>query len=801
MNKSYFKLAWRSLQKNKTFSLINVFGLALGLATCLLIMLYVIDELSYDYTSPNAYRIYRVNADIKYGGNASSYAITPPPLAAALLANYPEVQQAVRLYHDFGLRIKKGDENVQEEKVIYADAGVFNFFNLRMLAGNADRALAEPNTIVITENTAKRYFKNARAAIGQTLRAENQLNLKVTGVIADLPPQMHFNYDFFISFATRPEYKVTDWFSYNVNTYVLLKPYASAKNLQAKFPALIRRVTEGQSEQMKSFEKVGNYFRFNLTPLTDIHLKSNRQFELGINGSAAYVYILSAIAVFILLVACINFMNLATARSASRAREVGVRKVLGSSRQHLIIQFLSESLLLTLTASIIALLLAWLALPWFNQLSGKQFAMSVHGVLSMLPVFICLILLVSLLAGAYPAFFLSAFKSVAVLKGAFNSGLKHALLRSSLVVFQFSVSIFLIISTLVIYNQLKYIQNKNLGFNRNQVLVINHTNILGKQAKLLQQRIRQIAGVDDATLSSFLPVGGNRNPDAVFNSPKVDTKSALYTEIWYVDEHYLNTMGMTLAAGRNFSERLKTDSSGIIINQAAARMLGVNANAAGQKLYRSLPGGAKSYNILGVVNDFNFNTLKNNVTPVVMILQEDRGALSIKTSSDNLQALLNQIGQEWKAIAPDHHFDYSFMNESFDAVYRSEQRLGKLFMTFAVLAIIIACLGLLGLAAYAAEQRTKEIGIRKVLGASVANVVVLLSRDFLKLILMAGVFALPVAWLCMRQWLHGFAYRQTLPWYMFILTIFGALIFALLTIGAQSVKAALSNPVKSLRGE
>ena len=799
MNKSYFKLAWRSLQKNKAFAIINVLGLALGLATCLLIMVYVIDELNYDRTSPNANRIYRVNADIKFGGNASSYAITPPPLATALLSNYPEVQQVVRLYHDFGLRLKKGDENIQEEKIIYADPGIFNFFNLPVLAGNAISALKEPNTVVITESTAKRYFKSVPAALGQTLRAEDQLNLKVTGVIADLPSQLHFNYDFFVSFATRPEYKITNWFSYNVNTYVLLKPNASAKKLQSKFAALIRRETEAQSEQMNGFGKVGNYFRFNLTPLKDIHLKSNRQFELAANGNITYVYILSVVAAFILLVACINFMNLATARSSKRAREVGVRKVLGSSRWHLIFQFLSESFILTAVASIIALLLAWVALPWFNQLSGKQFEVSLYSVLTMLPVFIVMILMVSALAGAYPAFFLSAFKPITVLKGALHSGLKKNHLRSTLVVFQFSVSIFLIVSTLIIYHQLKYIQNKNLGFNRNQVLVINHTNILGTKARLLQQRIKQLAGVTDATLSSFLPVGGNRNPDAVFNSPKVDPKSALYTEIWYVDENYLSTMGITLAAGRNFSENLKTDSSGVIINQAAARMLGISNNPIRQKLYSPSSAGIKTYDVLGVVHDFNFNTLRSNITPVVMILQEDRGAISVRINSKNLPALIRQITQVWKDLAPDQHFDYSFMNESFEAVYRSEQRLGKLFMNFAALAMVIACLGLLGLAAYGAEQRTKEIGIRKILGASVANVVVLLSKDFLKLVLVAIVFALPIAWLCMQKWLNGFAYRQMVPWYMLVLGIGGALISALFVISAQSVKAALTNPVRSLR--
>jgi putative ABC transport system permease protein len=797
MIKNYVKTAFRSLKKNVGFTLINVFGLALGLATCLLILFYVFDELSYDRYNVNADRIYRVNFDIKFGGNASSYAITPPPLAGALTANFPEVEKAARLYHDYGVRVRKGNEYIQEEKVVYADPGIFDIFSFPAVEGNPVTGLAQPNTVAITASTAKKYF-NKTNVIGQTLWVNNKKAYKIVAVLRDLPKQSHFDFDFFISLASRPENTDHNWYSYSVNTYMLLRPNADYKKLETKFPNFIKKVALHPNDDLG--EKSGNYFKMNLTPLTEIHLQSNRQYELGINGNIQYVYIFGALALFILLVACINFMNLSTARSSKRAREVGVRKVLGSTRQNLIFQFLSESIIVTLAAALLALLAAYIMLPWFNQLSGKSLTVPAHYLLTASGALLVITLFVGVFAGAYPAFFLSGFKPISVLKGKLPAfeGVKF---RSFLVVFQFAISIVLIIGTVVIYNQLRYIQNKNLGYNRHEVLVIKNTQVLNNQAKTLQQQIKQLPGVESVTMSGYLPTTSNRNPDAVFSTKVANPKSAVMTEIWSVDENYINTLGMQVLQGRNFSPGRVSDSTGIIINEAAAKLLGYLADPLNKKLYTFSVNHNREYTIIGVVKDFNFNSLKSNVTPVVMILGEDRGALSVKVNTANIQGLVGRIENSWKGISPNQHFNYSFMDADFDALYHSEQRMGKLFVIFTSLSIIIACLGLFGLAAHAAEQRDKEIGIRKVLGADVLTIVLLLSKAFIRLVVIAILIATPIAWLLMNRWLQDFAYRITVQWWMIFAAGLGAVAIAVLTISYQSIKAASVNPVKSLRSE
>ncbi|TSJ44595.1 FtsX-like permease family protein [Mucilaginibacter corticis] len=803
MIRNYIKTAFRSLLKNKGFTTINVLGLAFGLAACLLIVFYVIDELSYDKFNTNANRIYRVNTDIKYGGNASSYAITPPPLAAAL-KNFPEVAGTIRLLHDGGLRIKKGNENIQEEKVVYSDANVFDVFTLPLIIGDAKTALKDPYCVVVTESTAKKYF-NTTHVVGKVLTINNTTPFKITGVMADIPAQSHFNFDFFLSLSSRDEAKSTNWLNYVCSTYILLKPGASAKSVEAKFPALmhnaINTLPNEADMNMDRLEKSGNYFRLNLTPMTEIHLSSNRRYELGVNSSMQYVYIFSAIAIFILLLACINFINLSTARSASRAREVGVRKVLGSPRKYLITQFICESVLITVFATVIAGVIAWLLLPVFNNISGKSLTINLHTLAWWLPFLLITAIMVGVFAGIYPAFFLSSFKPVNVLKGKIATGFKGGNMRGFLITMQFTVSIFLVIGTLVIYNQLNYIQNRDIGFNRNQVLTIKNTGVLNKQARTLKQEIKQLPGVSNATLTSFLPTGKNRNPDAVFVNNVTDPKNALFTEIWTIDDDYLNTTGMKVLKGRNFNKDLPTDSTGILINEAAAKMLGFYNDPLKRKLYSPQPGRVKEYTVLGVVKDFNFNSLRDNITPVVMILGNDNRDLSVRVNTKDLTATLALIRQKWNTLSPGEHFDYSFMDEDFDAAYRAEQRTGTSFLIFTMLAIVIACLGLFGLTAYAAEQRSKEIGIRKILGAEVSAIVAMLSKDLIKLVVIAIVIAIPLAWLVMQKWLQGFAYRQNIQVWVLLLAGTGSLFIAFITISIQCFKAALVNPVKSLKDQ
>jgi putative ABC transport system permease protein len=799
MIKNFIKTAFRSLLKNKGFTAINILGLALGLATCLLIVFYVIDELSYDRYNTKADRIYRVNMDMKYGGNVASYAITPPPLAAALASSFPEIEKTARLIHDQGVRIKKGDEYIQEEKVVYADSKLFDIFTLPMIAGDPKTALTEPYTAVITESTAKRYF-NTTDALGKTLSLSSNTNYKITGVMRDITSQSHYKFDFFLSLAARADAKSNEWSNFSYTTYILFKPGAYPKQLETKLTAMLKNNMGSNYNQL---EKSGNYFHLNITPLTDIHLLSNRQYELGANSSITYVYIFSAIALFVLLIACINFMNMSTARSANRAKEVGVRKVLGSSRKYLIAQFLSESLLVTIAAAVIAVLAAWTLLPLFNQISGKELSITLQTLLWLFPALLIIIAIVGILAGSYPAFYLSAFQPINVLKGKISSGFKGGAFRNSLVVFQFAISIFLIIGTIVIYNQLNYIQNKNLGFNRNHVLVIKNVDVV-ENAKTFKQEVKQLAGVANASLSGFLPTGVVRAPDGVFRNKTPDPKNALFTEVWPIDEDYLNTMGMGIAKGRNFSGRLSTDSSGVIINETAARMLGFANDPLDKKLYRptGIPNQPlKEYHVIGVVKDFNFSSLRDNISPVVMLLANDNGALSIRTTAGNLPAFVAQIEQKWNQLSPNQHFEYSFMDEDFNTAYRTEQRTGKLFLIFTTLAVVIACLGLFSLAAYAAEQRNKEIGIRKVLGASVSAIVGMLSKDFIKLVLISFAIAAPLAWLVMHKWLQSFAYRQNIQWWVLAAAGLGALAIAFVTISTQSFKAAVANPAESLKAE
>jgi putative ABC transport system permease protein len=809
MIRNYIKTAFRSLRKNKGFTAINILGLALGLATCLLIVLYVVDELSYDRYNAKSNRIYRVNEDLKLGENNVLYAVCMPPLAKTLKAEYPYVENAVRLKNAGTSHVKKGNFNISENKIAFADPSLFDVFTLPMINGNPASALTEPNSVVITETTAKKYF-NSINVVGKTLLFNDNTLCKVTGVIKDIPKQSHFNFDFFISMSSWPDSRSNEWLRSDYNTYVLLKNPADAKKLEASFPELLKKFSGAQMQaqlnmSIDAFEKSGSFFRMNLTPLTDIHLHSNRSGELGPNSTTQYVYIFSAIAIFILLIACVNFMNLSTARSASRAREVGVRKVLGSPRKYLIAQFLTESILVTFMATVIAFIAAVALLPLFNQLSGKEILINTQSLVWMVPCLLFIVVFIGALSGSYPAFYLSAFQPIDVLKGKLVAGFKGGWLRSFLVVFQFSISIFLIIGTLVVYNQLNYIQTKNLGYNRSQVLIVQNIFELNKQAKIFKQEVKEIPGVINATMTGFLPTSNWKSTAIYFKDASLDQKRSMFPQNWEIDEDYVSTLGMKMASGRSFSKDMQTDSTGIVINESAAKFLGFN-NAVNKTLYKSLGGkqtldNVKQYHVIGVVKDFNFSSLRENVGPVVMTLAENNGALSIRVNTSNLPALLSQIKDKWKGLSPNVQINYSFMDQEFDASYRTEQLTGKIAIVFTTLAIVIACLGLFGLAAYAAEQRTKEIGIRKVLGANVSAIVSMLSKDFMKLVFISILIASPLAWYLMTKWLQDFAYRINIQWWVLVLAGVAALFIAFITVSFQSIKAAIANPVDSLKNE
>jgi len=795
MFRNYVKVAIRNLQRNKGFTAINVAGLSIGLATCLLIVFYVADELRYDKYNTRANNIYRADMEVKFGHNANSYAAVQSGFADEVKKDFTTVEQVVRLRPAYeqpaGFHVKKGSSVLQETSVIYADASLFQVFTLPMITGNPATALAEPNAAVLTESLAKKYF-GAVNVVGQTLVLNDTLTFKVTGVIKDLPEQSHFKYHMFLSMETLADSRNPNWGGGGYNTYLLLKSGASPA-------AISKKLSSVAMEFIAPWLGKDDYLKYTLTPLTSIHLHSNLQQELGHNGSIQYVYIFSAIGLFILLIACVNFMNLSTARSSNRAKEVGVRKVLGSPRKHLIAQFLTESLLVTFASTIIAIIIAWLFMPLFSRVSGKQLAFSWQTFAWLVPCSLVLTVIIGFIAGSYPAFFLSRFQPINVLKGKFSAGFKGGSLRSFLVVFQFGISIFLIIGTLVIYNQLHYIQTANLGYNRKQVLIIKNTERLNNQAQTFKQQIKQLPDVEEASFSGFVPTGTASSITALFPDVTLTSHTSMLTEFWPVDEDYIKTMGMQLQAGRNFSPGMRTDSSSVIINESAAKFFGFK-DPLNKTIYRNT-NGVQPFKIIGVIKDFHFKSLRQNITPVVLYLAEDKGALNVKLNTTSISSLMGKIKDKWKAVAPDQQLTYSFMDAEFDAAYRAEGRIGVIFMAFTFLAIVIACLGLFGLATYAAEQRTKEIGIRKVMGAGVPALVGMLSKDFLKLVLIAIVIASPIAWFAMQQWLHDFAYRTTMHWWLIAVAGITAIIIAFATVSFQAIKAALVNPVKSLRAE
>jgi putative ABC transport system permease protein len=805
---NYLKIALRSLWKNKAFAAINIIGLSIGLASFVLITLYVVDELGFDRYHAKANRIYRINSDIKFGGSELKLAVTSDPMGAALKKDYPQVEEYTRVYYDGPQLVKKGTQFLDETGVGYVDSTFFNVFSFPSIYGDTRNALKEPNTAVVTEATAKKYF-GTTDAIGKQLELSNHRLVKVNAVIKDMPANSHFRFDFLLSMKD-VQYQFGNFLSHNFQTYLVLRQGTDYKAFEKNFDQFIDKYIMPQAKQfmqissMAEFRKSGNYLLYSLMPLTDIHLKSDRTAELGVNSNIQYVYVFSVVALFVLLLACINFMNLSTARSANRAKEVGIRKVLGSDKRSLISQFLVESTLMAFCSLVIALLIVWQVMPLFNDLSGKTLAPAVLFAPAPAVFLLLLPLVIGLLAGSYPAFFLSAFKPVAVLKGKINAGFKRSRLRNALVVFQFATSIILIVGTVVVYNQLNYIRTTRIGFQKDQVLNIFNTRSLGNNLQAFKNDVLKMPGIKTGTVSGFLPVPSSRNDNTFSKEAVIDSKSGLNMQVWAVDEEYLNTMGMEMARGRFFSKNFGTDSTAIVINESAAQLLGY-ADPIGKKIYGNSQGapGAPlfTYTVIGVVKNFHYESMHQHIGPLSMLLISHPGITSFKVSAGNLQPLLKQVEAKWKALNPAVPFNYQFMDDAFNNMYRAEQRVGKVAVAFALLAIIIACLGLFGLVTYAAEQRTREVGIRKVLGASVSSIVTLLSKDLLVLVLIAALFAFPIAWYAMHTWLQDFAYRIQLSWWVFAMAGFAALLIAFLTVCFQAIKAAVANPVKSLRTE
>ncbi|QEC52798.1 putative ABC transport system permease protein [Anseongella ginsenosidimutans] len=799
MLRNYLKIAFRNLWKHRLFSIINITGLAVGMTACFLIFLYVSFELSYDKFHSKADRIYRLVCNIKTPTETiDNFSNTGWAMAPNIQSGLPEVESFVRLKEDDVL-VRKGTLKFQEKNAVWADSAFFRVFDFKLLSGHAGTVLKEPFSIVLTQSAAKKYFGN-EDPVGQTLtlpRNDMTITATVTGLMQDIPENSQIKGDILISMSSRKAFSPGEdeqWNNLQAISYLLLKPGASASTLEAKFPAFLedRRGDIMRHEQM--------FFSLFLEPLKDIYLHSNRvSFEGKTEtGSMRNVYVFSSVALLILLIACFNFINLTTARASQRAREVGVRKVVGAVKKNLSLQFIGESVLMCLMAYVLAVILSALLLPVFNYLAGKAVAQNLFENPFSLLILLLGAIGIGILAGFYPAWVLASFKPVTVLKGRFVTSAKGIMLRRGLVVAQFAISLILIASTIIVYKQLTYMRTQDLGFRKDHTMVIDSYSDPARYA--FKEAIDGLSGVQSTTISSHVPGGDHSGYYAEIENRQGDMQVTTF-EVYLVDFDFISQYQVKMAAGRQFSRNFATDSTqAMILNEAAADMLGYRSpeEALGGRFNQN----GRVGKIIGVVKDFHYHSLREKIQPLTMRIEPNEWKLiSVKVSAADLPATIAAIENAWNALIPARPFTYRFLDTSFDNQYRGEERFGRLFLNFAILAIFISCLGLLGLASYTTLQRTKEIGIRKVMGASVASVVTLLSKDFIKLVGIAILIAVPLVLYAMRQWLEGFAYQTAIAWWVFVLAGLLALVVALLTIGFQSVRAALMNPVKSLRSE
>ncbi|MCK6693112.1 MAG: ABC transporter permease [Thermoanaerobaculia bacterium] len=816
MLRNYFLLALRTLLKNGRYTLINVLGLATGITCCLLILLYVADERGYDRHWPNGGRIYRMSLERIYPDRRTGYAIVPPSYAQSVKNECPEVEAVTRIadFNRGGVTVfKVGEQTFEETNLLAADSTFFRVFKIPMLHGNPETALTDPDGVVLTASTARRYFGKTEV-LGQIVQLPggNQVRqLAVAGVCEDLPENAHFTFDILMPTKGVRFLEALNHISFAANTYFLLHPGADAKGMEAKFPEIVEKYAAGEIQRnfgvsWEEFKKTGNGYRYYLTQLRDIHLHSNLESELKTPGNATTTRVFTLVALFILLIACVNFMNLATARSAERAREVGLRKTLGGERKQLIGQFLLEAMLVSACATLLAAGLTTLTLPAFNELAGKNLGLSQYADGRGIAGLLLFTLAVGLVAGSYPAGVLSGFRPAEVLKGQFTKQKRGVALRNGLVVFQFAISILMLVSTIVVFRRLQFISEKQLGFQKEHVVTIANGFFLGPKTEAFKAELRRIAGAISVGGASETP-GGPNYFGTSFKKP--EDNESVTGRCAVVDENYLQTLGMELLAGRGFSKDFN-DSLSVILNERAATDLALGPDPVGKTLV--MPGsffdpneGDVQFTVIGVVRDFHFQSLHENIVPLFLVYhqvaQRTNNTLVARIQPEQFQGFIPEAEKLWNRMAPERPFHYSFLDDNLAKLYAAEQREQRIFGLFALLAVFIACIGLLGLAAYMTRQRTKEIGIRKVLGASVMGITGLLAKDFLLLVILSLVIATPVAWYFMDRWLSDFAYRIHLEWWMFGAAGATAVAIAFLTVSFQSITAALANPVKALRSE
>ena len=799
MFKSYFTTALRNIKKHKGYSFINITGLAVGLACTLMIFLFVSHELSYDKFHSKSDRIYRLNLHLTFAGDEVHFAGVAAPTAEALVADYPEIEEAVRIYPKKNWYIEYNNKSFKETNVAYSDASLFDIFDIPLLAGSKTDALASPNSIVISENLATKIFGRENP-VGKQITINGFFDYKVTGVYEVIPSNSHFHYNLFASLSSIEDSRDTHWLN-NLRffTYVLLNPNSGSKSLEAKLPELFPKYVYTDYNLNDEFK---DHAKITLQPLTDIHLNSEAYEELEPNSNMMTIYVFSAIALFILLLAAVNFINLSTARSGGRAKEVGIRKTLGSHRSQLVKQFLAETITLCLIALVLAIILLTQTLPFFAELVGRN--LDILTFLNSHNIFIIITsaILIGVIAGIYPAVVLSSFEPVKVLARKIGGGVKGSWMRQGLIVFQFVISITLIVGTLIVTEQLDFIQNKKIGFNKEHLLIINDADILDAKVYSFKERLLGNPNIINTTISGFLPVESEKTID-VMCPEGIYREDGTPINKWRVDFDYIKTMGMKIVQGRDFSVNFPTDSMCVVINEAAVKKFGWN-NPIGKYIYEEDSQGDDNtrYKVIGVVKNFNFESLRNNIAPLgIFTYRANRKLVSARITSADIGGTIAFIKKQWDEFTGAQPFEYSFLDERFNRMYKSEQKLGEALSIFSGLALFVGCLGLFGLISFVVEQRKKEIGIRKVLGASVQNVFYLITKETITLILVALVVASPLAYYFMKLWLQDFAYKIDINAIPFIVAGVGALSIALLTISYQVIKAARTNPVNTLKYE
>ncbi len=808
MLKNFFINAIRTMKKQRGNVLLNVGGLTIGLTSFLFISLYVIDELSYDKFHKNYENIYRIKIIGRMSGSALDQAITAAPMANAIMNDYPEVLVATRVRRLGAWLIRYEENRFNEDGVLFADSTFFRVFDFKLLKGDPRTALVRPKSIILTEEYARKYF-GEKDPVGQRMSVEADTNLyTVTGVVQDVPDNSHMKFDILASLSSYPGMANSQqWISHNFYTYIVLNPGTDIGRLQEKFQEMVIKYVGPQLQEIlgfsiDDFRKAGNDFSYILEPLEDIHLKGATQYPLEPNGSLTTVYIFAVIAFLILIIAIINYVNLATAKSASRAKEVGIRKVSGVSKSGLVAQFLGESLLIVTFAAILAVILVYALAPSFNQLIGKNVSVSLFDSYSGILSVVSLILIVGISAGFYPAFVLASFNPIEVLKGTLNPGSMSKSLRGLLVVIQFTVSIVIIIGSIIVYNQLNFVTKKDLGFDKENLIIIRRPDSFYKQMKAFRNQVLQIPGVENVGFSFAVP-GEVFNNNAFYRDDDPDKNTYLINQT-SVSFDFPQTLGVSLVAGRFFSTEFGTDSSAVLINEAAVKSLGLKDPVGKYLLQPRGPQQFRKLEIIGVMKDFNIESMHKAITPVVFtVLYESQGDqfATVRISGMNIASTVREIEKTWQNFTTRQPFQYDFFSDMWNNLYASEMKTGKIFIIFSVLAILIACLGLIGLVTYITNKRTREIGIRKTFGASNRTVLGLLSREVIYLILGSSLIAYPIAYFGSGYWLEGFADKVSISPFIYIAATLTGLLIGWLSISYQTVKAANYNPAKALRIE